>query len=246
MALRSPSTLLSFALSGSTGLLLTASTLPAPPDGDRPLHGRRPRATSVEAVTRIIAGFAGSLTLTVPRAGTRPTSDRVREAIFSALEARDAIDGMRVLDLYAGSGALALEAISRGAASAVLVEKSHAAVQVCKANAALVQGRAGRGERPSIQVIGKPATSYLSSALDEFDLVFIDPPYEVGGLELDHVLEGLVPRLAPDAVVALERSSRSPAPAWPAGLALDKVSRYGETAVYWLGPEPTDSGTATD
>ncbi|GAA1729865.1 16S rRNA (guanine(966)-N(2))-methyltransferase RsmD [Microcella frigidaquae] len=197
-------------------------------------------------MTRIIAGFAGSLTLKVPSAGTRPTSDRVREAIFSALEARDAIDGMRVLDLYAGSGALALEAISRGAASAVLVEKSHAAVQVCKANAALVQGRAGRGARPSIQVIGKPATSYLSSALVEFDLVFIDPPYEVGGLELDHVLEGLVPRLAPDAVVALERSSRSPAPAWPAGLALDKVSRYGETAVYWLGPEPTDSGTATD
>lgn len=189
-------------------------------------------------MTRIIAGFAGSLTLKVPSAGTRPTSDRVREAIFSALEARDAIDGMRVLDLYAGSGALALEAISRGAASAVLVEKSYAAVQVCKANAALVQGRAGRGSsggmRPSIQVIGKPATSYLSSALDTFDLVFIDPPYEVGGLELDHVLEGLVPRLAADAVVALERSSRSPAPAWPAGLALDKVSRYGETAVYWL------------
>ncbi|MGV3733429.1 MAG: RsmD family RNA methyltransferase [Microcella sp.] len=195
-------------------------------------------------MTRIIAGFAGSLTLKVPSAGTRPTSDRVREAIFSALEARDAIDGMRVLDLYAGSGALALEAISRGAASAVLVEKSYAAVQVCKANAALVQGRAGRsstgtGARPSIHVIGKPATSYLSSALDQFDLVFIDPPYEVGGLELDHVLEGLVPRLAPDAVVALERSSRSPAPAWPAGLALDKVSRYGETAVYWLSPEPT-------
>lgn len=201
-------------------------------------------------MTRIIAGFAGSLTLKVPSAGTRPTSDRVREAIFSALEARDAIDGMRVLDLYAGSGALALEAISRGAASAVLVEKSYAAVQVCKANAALVQGRAGRGSsgaaRPSIQVIGKPTTSYLSSALDTFDLVFIDPPYEVGGLELDHVLEGLVPRLAPDAVVALERSSRSPAPAWPTGLALDKVSRYGETAVYWLEPDPAPSGTGTD
>lgn len=206
-------------------------------------------------MTRIIAGFAGSLTLKVPSAGTRPTSDRVREAIFSALSARDAIEGMRVLDLYAGSGALALEAISRGAASAVLVEKSFAAVQVCKANAALVAaragranqtaptGRAGRGERPSIQIIGKPATSYLSSALDQFDLVFIDPPYEVGGLELDHVLEGLVPRLAPDAVVALERSSRTPVPAWPAGLALDKVSRYGETAVYWLSPEPSDSGS---
>jgi len=185
-------------------------------------------------VTRIISGFAGSLTLKVPSVGTRPTSDRVREAMFSALEARDAIDGSRVLDLYAGSGALALEAISRGAASAVLVEKSYGAAQVCKSNAALVSGRAARGERPSIQVVGKAATSYLSSALDEFDLVFIDPPYDVGGLELDHVLEGLAPRLAPDAVVALERSSRSPEPAWPTGLELDKVSRYGETAVYWL------------
>ena len=190
----------------------------------------------MESVTRIIAGFAGSLTLKVPSAGTRPTSDRVREALFSALEARNAIAGARVLDLYAGSGALALEAISRGAASAVLVEKSYAAVQVCKANAALVTGRAGRGERPSIRIIGKPATSFLSSTLDDFDLVFIDPPYEVGGLELDHVLEGLVPRLAPDAVVALERSSRTPAPAWPTGLELDKVSRYGETAIYWLAP----------
>ncbi len=158
----------------------------------------------------------------------------MREAIFSALEAREAIARARVLDLYAGSGALALEAISRGAASAVLVEKSYAAVQVCKANAALVSGRAGRGERPSIEVIGKPATSYLSSALDQFDLVFIDPPYEVGGLELDHVLEGLVPRLATDGVVALERSLRTPVPSWPSGLALDKVSRYGETAIYWL------------
>ncbi len=185
-------------------------------------------------MTRIIAGFAGSLTLKVPSAGTRPTSDRVREAMFSALSARDVIESARVLDLYAGSGALALEAISRGAASAVLVEKSYGAVQVCKANAALVTGRAAKGERPSIHIIGKPATSYLSSAVDEFDLVFIDPPYEVGGLELDHVLEGLVPRLAPEAVVALERSSRSPQPAWPAGLELDKVSRYGETAVYWL------------
>ncbi|MBX9471334.1 16S rRNA (guanine(966)-N(2))-methyltransferase RsmD [Microcella sp.] len=188
-------------------------------------------------MTRIISGFAGSLTLKVPSAGTRPTSDRVREALFSALEARDAIAGARVLDLYAGSGALALEAISRGAASAVLVEKSYSAVQVCKANAALVSGRAGRGERPSIRIIGKPATSYLSSALDQFDLVFIDPPYEVVGLELDHVLEGLVPRLATDAVIALERSSRTPVPAWPAGLALDKMSRYGETAIYWLEPE---------
>ena len=73
------------------------------------------------SMTRIIAGFAGSLSLVVPRSGTRPTSDRVREAIFSALESRDVIDGATVLDLYAGSGALGLEAASRGAAEVVLV-----------------------------------------------------------------------------------------------------------------------------
>lgn len=197
-------------------------------------------------MTRIIAGFAGSLTLKVPGAGTRPTSDRVREAIFSALEARDLVDGARVLDLYAGSGALGLEAASRGASSVMLVERSHAAVQVCKRNAQLVQQRAPRGSAPSIHVSGKPVQSYLTSMPGQWDLVFVDPPYELGGLELDHVLAALVPRLARDAVVVLERSSRSPAPEWPAGLALARRSDYGETAVYWLEAEGASGGGAGD
>ena len=194
----------------------------------------------MEPVTRIIAGYAGSLTLRVPSAGTRPTSDRVREAIFSSLQARDLLDGARVLDLYAGSGALGLEAASRGAASVLLVEKSHAAVQVCRRNAALVEQRAPRGSAPSIQISGKPVQSYLTSTRGEWDLVFIDPPYELGGLELDHVLAALVPRLAADAVVVLERSSRTPVPAWPSGLELDRRSDYGETAIFWLNREPAD------
>ena len=81
-------------------------------------------------MTRIIAGAAGRVSLAVPKSGTRPTSDRVREALFSALESRAAIDGARVLDLYAGSGALGLEAASRGAASVVLVEKNSAAARM--------------------------------------------------------------------------------------------------------------------
>lgn len=198
----------------------------------------------MEPVTRIIAGFAGSLTLKVPSAGTRPTSDRVREAIFSSLQARDLIDGARVLDLYAGSGALGLEAASRGAASVMLVEKSHAAVQVCRANAAIVQQRAGRGSGVSIQVSGKPVQSYLTSTPGQWDLVFIDPPYELGGLELDHVLAALVPRLAADAVVVLERSSRTPVPAWPSGLELDRRSDYGETAIFWLSATGADDAEA--
>lgn len=200
------------------------------------------RADYRGAVTRIIAGYAGSLTLKVPSAGTRPTSDRVREAIFSSLQARDLIDGARVLDLYAGSGALGLEAASRGAAEVLLVERSHAAVQVCKANARLVEQRAPRGASPSIRVSGKPVQSYLTSTPSQWDLVFIDPPYELGGVELDHVLAALVPRLAADAVVVLERSSRTPVPAWPAGLELERRSDYGETAIFWLAATGDASG----
>jgi len=197
-------------------------------------------------VTRIIAGYAGSLTLTVPSAGTRPTSDRVREAIFSSLQARDLIDGARVLDLYAGSGALGLEAASRGAAEVLLVERSHAAVQVCKANARLVEQRAPRGASPSIRVSGKPVQSYLTSTPGQWDLVFIDPPYELGGVELDHVLAALVPRMAADAVVVLERSSRTPVPAWPAGLELERRSDYGETAIFWLAATGDASGAGDE
>lgn len=204
------------------------------------------RADYRGAVTRIIAGYAGSLTLKVPSAGTRPTSDRVREAIFSSLQARDLIDGARVLDLYAGSGALGLEAASRGAAEVLLVERSHAAVQVCKANARLVEQRAPRGASPSIRVSGKPVQSYLTSTPGQWDLVFIDPPYELGGVELDHVLAALVPRLAADAVVVLERSSRTPVPAWPAGLELERRSDYGETAIFWLAATGDDAGEAPE
>src|ERR1700710_2660257 len=97
-------------------------------------------------MTRIIGGFAGSLTLEVPRSGTRPTSDMVREAIFSALVARDLIAGARVLDLYAGSGALGLEAASRGAASVTLVDSSAAAAAACRKNAAHILKAAPGGK----------------------------------------------------------------------------------------------------
>jgi 16S rRNA (guanine966-N2)-methyltransferase len=166
-------------------------------------------------MTRIIAGFAGSLTLTTPGAGTRPTSDRVREAIFSALEARDTIEGARVLDLYAGSGALGLEAASRGAAAVTLVERDRAAAQACRTNTAVVLRQAP------------------DAAPRTWDLVFLDPPYDLAEPELLQNLEALVPRLAADAVVCLERSSRSLEPAWPAGLELDRRKDYGDTTLWW-------------
>lgn len=187
-------------------------------------------------MTRIIAGFAGSIRLTVPPLGTRPTSDRVREAIFSALDARDALDGARVLDLFAGSGALGLEAASRGAAHITLVDCATAAQTATQKNAAAVRKAAPRGEAPEIVVSSQPVQSFLGGSRDRWDVVFLDPPYELGGLELVHNLEALVARLAPNAVVVLERSSRDRALEWPAGLELERRKDYGDTALYWLRP----------
>ena len=187
-------------------------------------------------MTRIIAGFAGSLTLAVPSAGTRPTSDRVREAIFSALQARDLIEGARVLDLYAGTGALGLEAASRGAASVTLVDNSISATTACRKNAAHISKAAPKGRTIAIEVSGSPVQAYVSGARQFWDIVFIDPPYELSGAEVAHNLQALVPRLDPDAVVVLERGSRDPAPTMPAGLELDRRKDYGDTSLYWISP----------
>ena len=189
-------------------------------------------------MTRIIAGFAGSLTLAVPRAGTRPTSDRVREAIFSSLESRGGLEGLHVLDLYAGSGALALEAISRGAASAVLVEKNPAAAKIARQNATTVTAATPRGTaRPRVEVVVQTVQAYLRNApvhaATGFDVVFIDPPYDLPDGELAETLTALVPHLAPDATVLVERSTRTPAPDYPSALVPDRTKSYGETALHW-------------
>lgn len=182
-------------------------------------------------MTRIIAGFAGSIALTVPSSGTRPTSDRVREAIFSALESRDAVAGARVLDLYSGSGALGLEAASRGALHVTLVDR---VVTAAKQNAARVRRQAPPLAMPDIVVAGQSVQTFLAASLVTWDLVFLDPPYELGETELTRALDALAPRLSAEAIVVVERSTRSPEPTLPAGLALDRRKDYGETAVYWL------------
>ncbi|AAT88846.1 16S rRNA (guanine(966)-N(2))-methyltransferase RsmD [Leifsonia xyli subsp. xyli] len=187
-------------------------------------------------MTRIVSGFAGSLALQVPKSGTRPTSDRVREAVFSALESRDAVRGARVLDLYAGSGALGLEAASRGSGAVVLVEKSAAAASVCKRNAAAVVRSAGPGEQPSVDVRTTSALAYLTTATGRFDLVFLDPPYDAPDAELLAVLTALVPLLAPDALVCVERSAREGEPSVPDGLERVYSRTYGETALHYLEP----------
>lgn len=184
-------------------------------------------------MTRIVSGFAGSLTLRVPKNGTRPTSDRVREAIFSALDARDAITGLRVLDLYAGSGALGLEAASRGARVVTLVEKNQQAATLCRANASAVAKAAPRTGAPQITVSGQSVQGFLDSTSAGFDLVFIDPPYELSAEELAENLRALAPLLHEEAIVMIERSSRSPEPEWPSGLELDRRKDYGDTTLWW-------------
>lgn len=181
-------------------------------------------------MTRIIAGVAGSLTLTVPDAGTRPTSDRVRESIFSALDARDRCDGAHVLDLFAGSGALGLEAASRGAASVVLVESAKQAAKVAQRNADAV-AKAG-AERAL--VVAQSALAYLTQTTRTFDLVFIDPPYDLPPAQVAAVLQALAPTLVEDAVVVLEQATRAGEPELPSDLELERTRKHGDTAVHWL------------
>jgi 16S rRNA (guanine966-N2)-methyltransferase len=184
-------------------------------------------------VSRIISGFADNLTLAVPKTGTRPTSDRVREALFSSLDSRDEIAGRRVLDLYAGTGGLGLEAASRGAATVVLVEKGPAAAKVLRRNVEAVVRRAPAGRAPRVDVVVQPVRSYLSGGAGPVDLVFFDPPYELTGAELAADLEALLPALAEQALVVVERASRDGEPAWPAGVTLDARRSYGDTTVWF-------------
>jgi len=160
----------------------------------------------------------------------------VREAIFSALDARDAIVGERVLDLYAGSGALGLEAASRGAAHVTLVDRVATAL---RQNATRILAQVSTESAPTIEISSQRVQSFLDlvrlrSAERQWGLVFIDPPYDLRLVELQENLDALVPQLSDGATVVLERSSRTPAPAWPAGLVLDKRKDYGDTALYWL------------
>ncbi|HEY6798723.1 MAG TPA: 16S rRNA (guanine(966)-N(2))-methyltransferase RsmD [Kineosporiaceae bacterium] len=193
-------------------------------------------------MTRIIAGAAGGRRLvTPPGERTRPTSDRVREALFSMLEARGAVRGARVLDLFAGSGALGLEAASRGAAAVTLVDSSRQAVAAARRNAGAVTGAGGPA---AVEVVLAPALRYLQQATGPaFDLVLLDPPYALGDDELATHLTALAApgRLAPGAVVVVERGARGAGPRWPAGLVPERDRRYGET-VLWTARWTTTAG----
>lgn len=189
-------------------------------------------------MTRIIAGTLGGRGLRTPAgSGTRPTSERVREALFSALEARDAVRGARVLDLYAGSGALGLEAASRGAASVVLVESDRRAAAVAAANVrALGVGALARVRTGTVAAVLAPDPGPDDAA----HLVLLDPPYDLAEAALRVVLDRLAAGwLAPGGLLVLERSSRSPEPAWPSALVGEgRPRRYGETTLWFAERAP--------
>jgi 16S rRNA (guanine(966)-N(2))-methyltransferase RsmD len=184
-------------------------------------------------VTRIVAGSLGGRRIAAPPgAGTRPTSDRVREALFSAVQAEVDLDGARFADLYAGSGAVGLEALSRGAAHVLLVESDARAARVIRENIAVL--RAGPAAR---LVTGKVSTVLAGGPEgDPYDVVFADPPYALSHESVTTMLAGLVDGgwLAPDALLVIERSSRGNPVEWVEGVTGLRSRRYGETTL-WYG-----------
>jgi 16S rRNA (guanine966-N2)-methyltransferase len=212
-----------------------------------------------ETVARVIAGQARGRRLAVPAGrDTRPTSDRAREGLFATVSAiMGSLAGARVLDLYAGSGAVGIEALSRGAAHVLLVESDARAARVIRQNiaaaglpgAAVIAGRVERVlARGPGQAAGDPGG---------YDVVFADPPYALPDAEVCRMLalaagEGGSPGspragaaargwLAPGALVIVERATRSGPVRWPDGLMPDRARRYGE-ATFWYGRAPGDPG----
>jgi 16S rRNA (guanine966-N2)-methyltransferase len=194
--------------------------------------GPATRLRHTECVTRVIAGVAGGRRISVPTGrDTRPTSDRAREGLFATVGSLlGDLDGLRAADLFAGSGAVGLEALSRGASHVLLVESSAKAAKVIKANiqALGLTGAELLTDRAERVVADPPAEPY--------DLVFADPPYAMSDAAVLGLLEALRDNgwLAPGALVAVERATRGEPVRWPAGYTESRARRYGEGTL-WYG-----------
>lgn len=182
-------------------------------------------------MTRIIGGAAGGRRLHTPRgAATRPTSDRVREALFSAIESWcGSLHGLRFLDLYAGSGAVGLEAWSRGAGVVTLVEQDRRTARIITDNARSL------GFPKAHVVAGAVASTLRRAPTAPYDVAFLDPPYPLDDGAVAADLAALVAHgwLVPGALVVVERSVRSPEPVWPEGFSDTRDKRYGETTLWY-------------
>ncbi len=193
-------------------------------------------------MSRIISGAAGGVRLaSVPGDNTRPTTDRVKESLFSKLESYDIIRDARVLDAFGGSGALGCEALSRGAASVTLLDTYPKAVAVIRKNVAAVEKAMGRNATGSAaRVQQSQALTYVKSASGPWDLVFVDPPYAMPNEQVSELLEALTPKLAEGAVVVVERSSRDAEPVWGEGLYCFSTRQHGETVLYYVEPDEAE------
>lgn len=178
-------------------------------------------------MTRIIAGSVGGRRIAVPPKGTRPTTDRVREAIFGKLDAEAVLKGARVLDAFAGSGALGIEALSRGASHSTFVDSAPAAVKVIGANLRDL------GLEDVGSVVRADVLAHLKFEGERFDVALLDPPYDLPARHLTAVLATLPRRLAPGARIVLEWSSRGAVPVWPPSVVPGETRKYGETTIHY-------------
>lgn len=187
---------------------------------------------------RVIAGTARSIRLDAPGPGTRPLADRVKQTLFAILEPD--LRGSRFLDLFAGSGAAGIEALSRGAAHATFIEHDAAAVRVIKANL----DRTGFAKGGRATVIRADAFAWLGGQADQFDIAVVDPPYD-DPATLTQALEALDPLLAGRARVVAKHFWRSAPPATIGLLASERGRRFGETALTFYRRRDTASSIDT-
>ncbi|OZG50683.1 16S rRNA (guanine(966)-N(2))-methyltransferase RsmD [Bombiscardovia coagulans] len=200
---------------------------------------------------RVIAGRFKGLLIPSALQGTRPTTDRTKEAIFSHLDAWSVLENARVLDLFAGTGALGFEALSRGATSLVSVESSRKAAALLSRTLKELKAAPSWTATDYAQVVSLPVDRYLESmkepravspegtahaSAQTFDVIFMDPPYDVDSQECDTILEKLISSglVTTESIVILERSTRSQPPQSPQGWGVSQAKTYGETVIYYI------------
>lgn len=194
------------------------------------------RSAAMLRYMHVITGRFKGMPLATPRAETRPTTDRTKEALFSRLESHGLLQDARVLDLFGGTGALGIEALSRGAHELVVVESSAQAAQLIAQTLTALRRYAGWQEGMSARVVHAKAERYAAKAKpgEPFDLVLIDPPYAFASADCERLLRDLTARglVARFGAIVLERSTRTAPPAAPEGWVMIDRRDYGETAVY--------------